>query len=81
MEVKSKFHGMPVKISFDDPKELSEEDRTIAIAAAMMRYGGSFVEALGKALMVADSVNVRKIKKAFSREWNEYAAFAEIEVD
>ena len=79
MEIESKFHGMPMKISFDDPEELSEEDRTTAVAAAMMRYGGSFVEALGKALMVADSVNTRKIKEAFPREWNEYAALAGIE--
>ena len=79
MEIKSKFHGMPVKVSFDDPKELSGQDRNAAVAAAMLTSGGGFIRALGKALLYADSVNTRKIKEAFPREWNEYSALAGIE--
>ena len=68
-----------VKIPFDNHKILSEEDRTIAVAVSMMRYGESFVEALGKTLMVANTAETRKLKEAFPREWNEYAALAGIE--
>lgn len=70
---------MAIKIPFDNHKELSEEDRTIAVAVAMMRYGGDFIEALGKTLMVANAIETRKLKEAFPREWNEYAALAGIE--
>lgn len=79
MEIETKFHGMPMKISFDDHKELSEQDQNSAVGAAMIEYGGGFVKALGQALLHADSVNTRKIKEAFPREWNEYAALAGIE--
>ena len=68
-----------LKIPFDDPKELSESDRTKAISGAMIEYGGSFVNALGRALLLADSVNTRKIKEAFPHEWNRYAIFAGID--
>jgi hypothetical protein len=66
-------------IPFDNPKELSEQDRINSVASAMIIYGGGFVKALGRALAVADSINTRKIKEAFPREWNEYADLAGIE--
>ena len=67
------------KVPFDDPTELSEQDRTRAVAAAMMRYGGNFVKSLGSALICADSVNTRKIKEAFPDEWDQYASMIENE--
>lgn len=73
---------MVIKIPFENyrgPPRSEEEERTIAVASAMERYGGAFIEALGKTLMVANAVEVRKIKEAFHREWNEYAALAGIE--
>ena len=73
------LQSVVIEYPINEHKILSEQDRTIKVAAAMMRYGGSFVEALGKTLMVADPVNTRKIKEAFLREWNEYAALAGIE--
>jgi len=75
----TRFHGRDMKIEFDNPIELSEQDRNTAIGAAMLAYGGGFIRALGNALLYADSVNTRKIKEAFPREWNEYAALAGIE--
>ena len=79
MEIKSKFHGMPVKVSFDDPKELSGQDRNTAVGAAMLTSGDGFVRALGNALLYADAVNTRKLKEAFPLEWSQYATMAGIE--
>ena len=76
MEIRTKFHGMPMKVSFDDPKEISDQDHHHAVAAAMIKYGGSFANSLGHTLLHSDSVNTRKIKEAFSLEWNQYAAMA-----
>lgn len=47
-----------------------------AIAHAMQRRGGSFVQALGKALDCADSQNIEKIKETWSDYWAEYRATA-----
>jgi len=49
------------------------------IAETMIRYGGSFVECLGKALMKADLDNTRKIKKAFPKYWATYSDMARLE--
>lgn len=38
----------------------------------MQKYGGSFVSALGNALMRADTLNQQKIKDAFPRYWKQY---------
>jgi len=50
----------------------NEEESRILIAEAMMKYGGSFIKALGKALMCADRENAKKIKEAFSDYWEKY---------
>lgn len=47
-------------------------DEAIYTAQAMVRYGGSFVEALGKALFHADMENTVKIKQAFPEYWERY---------
>lgn len=51
-------------------------DDRVAVANAMTRYGGGFVEALGKALMVADPDNAQRIKEAFPEYWERFAKLA-----
>lgn len=41
----------------------------------MIKYGGSFVKALGQALKCADHINQRKIKEAFPGYWKQYYEF------
>ena len=44
----------------------------LKVANAMIKYGGSFVESLGKALLQADDINQVKIKTAFPEYWKRY---------
>ena len=39
----------------------------------MMRYGGSFVEALSVCIHKADDVNIEKLRAAFPEDWEKYA--------
>lgn len=49
----------------------------ITVQENMTKYGGKFVSSLGRALMVADSYNAEKIKKAFPEYWIKYLTFEE----
>lgn len=42
------------------------------VSNAMMRWGGSFVQALGTALMKADADNTQRIKDSFPEYWKRY---------
>lgn len=55
-----------------DQWEIELWDEKIAVATTMKRYGGSFVAALGEALLHADYINTMKIKQTFHNYWNEY---------
>jgi len=46
------------------------------IAQQMIRYGGSFVGALGEAVIRADSDNLRRLREAFPEYWEEYSEFS-----
>ena len=56
-----------------------EEKEKLAVAEAMIRHGGSFVKALGQALMLADSDNAQRIKTAFREYWEKYKKVKENE--
>lgn len=43
----------------------------------MIRYGGDFVSALGRALYHADSENADKIKQTWPEYWETYTRFAQ----
>lgn len=43
---------------------------------AMRIYGGSFVNALGVAAMVADEENLRRIKATWPETWSQYQDMA-----
>lgn len=43
------------------------------ITNAMVKYGGSFVQALGRAAQLADSDNMERLKIAFPEYWSNYA--------
>ena len=42
------------------------------VAENMQRYGGGFVQNLGRALARADDRNISRIKQAFPDYWEEY---------
>ena len=48
------------------------ESEKIIVADNMVSYGGSFVKALGEALLHADPINTRKIKETFPEYWDRY---------
>lgn len=49
------------------------------IANAMVRYGGSFISALGQAWLRADQHNGDRIKAAFAEEWQTYEELARMQ--
>ncbi len=53
-----------------------KRDEVLAVANAMLNYGGSFVSSLGKALLDADETNQQKIKDSFPKYWNQYLRHA-----
>lgn len=54
----------------------AEENQVIK---AMLKYGGSFMQALARAAQVADQKNLLKIRLAWPQEWAKYEMFAEDE--
>jgi len=48
----------------------------VDVTEAMIRLGGSFVEALGHLFRLADSDNTRRLKVAFPEYWQKYAVLA-----
>jgi len=57
---------------------MTSYDEAQAVAAAMIQYGGHFVQCLGRALRIADPGNRERIKEAFPEYWAEYAKIAEV---
>jgi len=47
-------------------------DESIKVARSMIKWGGSFINALGFALTKADGINRQKIKDAFPEYWQNY---------
>jgi len=50
-------------------KHVSDQE----IADAMVKYGGSFVQALGRAARLADLDNMSRLREAFPEYWINYA--------
>jgi hypothetical protein len=48
------------------------------VSVAMLTFGGSFVQALGRAWQCADTVNGDKLKAAFPEYWEQYREFAQM---
>jgi len=57
-------------------KNIIDQDEVIYIAEVMIKHGGSFVQALGHALIHADPMNQIKIKRAFPEYWEKYTEMA-----
>jgi hypothetical protein len=49
-----------------------------AIAQAMITYGGSFVQALGRAYQMADTLNRARLVLAFQDYFDEYRTIARL---
>jgi hypothetical protein len=56
-------------------------DEDTMVIREMMKRGGSFVNALASAAMVADSDNLARLKAAFPECWERYLQFAMAEKD
>ena len=48
------------------------ENEKVAVATAMVKYGGEFVSALGNALFHADLINTQKIRETLPEFWSAY---------
>ena len=55
-----------------------ETEKDYKIMEAMIKYGGSFVKALGEASAHADPINFEILKNAFPKYWKEYEGMAKI---
>lgn len=53
---------------------MSAED--VKVIQAMIRFGGSFVKALGHAAFAADPENLQKIKDTWPEYWQRYTDMA-----
>lgn len=51
---------------------------TLDVANAMIKYGGSFIEALGRALLIADNDNAQRIKEAFPEYWEAHEVLSKM---
>ncbi len=49
-----------------------DQDEVVKVSNNMIKFGGSFVKALGTALMSADPINAQKIKSTFGAYWEQY---------
>ena len=56
-----------------------DPDERLNVANMMIKYGGSFVKALGHALIQADRINTTKIKINFGEYWQQYKNMFEVE--
>ena len=54
---------------------LKIEDEKVTVSKNMMKYGGSFISSLGRALMSADHINTSKIRETWNDEWVRYLNF------
>ncbi len=70
-----------LRFALGEPLELEDDakDEKLEVAEAMIKYGGSFVKALGQALMLADNENAQRIKIAFKEYWEKYKKMKENE--
>ena len=68
-----------MKIPFDDHKELSEEDRNNAVAAAMIKHGKPSIAAMGQILIDTGSENYERIRKNCPKTWKLYSEMGEVD--
>lgn len=71
MEIITKFHGMPMKVLFDNPQDAAELDRAHAVAAQMMN-GRGFAKSLGIRLARMNIEGVRSFKKEFPSYYRKF---------
>ena len=57
----------------EEQRAAAEPVSDAAVIQAMVRYGGSSVEALGRAAAQADPGNLELIKAAFPKYWSKYS--------
>lgn len=47
------------------------------VSKGMIKYGSSFVKALGQALIHADHINTQKVKDTWTELWHQYYIMGE----
>ena len=53
-------------------EKMNKDLERYTVATNMVKYGGGFVSALGKALFLADEENEKIIKMAFPEYWERF---------
>lgn len=57
-------------MTYEEMEEFYKEAR--AVRRAIRVYGGSFIQAIGDAMDLADSNNLKKIRETWNKEWKQY---------
>lgn len=57
------------------PEQMRILEQQPDVAENMERFGGSFIQNIGRALLHADFVNAEKIRKTWPVEWDFYLNF------
>ena len=57
------------------PEQMQILEQQPDVAENMERYGGSFIQNIGRALLHADFINAEKIYKTWPVEWEFYLNF------
>ena len=52
-------------------------DEMLNVSTTMIKFGGSFVESLGKTLLQADDINQQKITDTWPEYWQQYKNMGE----
>jgi len=54
---------------------MNDEEEKYYVCIGMEKYGGGFMQKLGRALGHADSINTAKIKQMWLDDWKKYLEF------
>lgn len=67
-----------MKIPFDDPKELAEQDKAKVISANMIEFGSGFSKHLGKKLSQMNFEEITEFKKDWPSYWDRFLKMSEV---
>jgi len=70
------FNKKPLHVNRVCPDCSADLNDRVKVADSMIRYGGGFVNALGQALIRADTDNTQRIALAFPEYWAKYLAIS-----
>ena len=66
---------MTYNMTYEEMEKFYEEARVVRKAIRV--YGGSFMQAIGNAMDMADINNLQKIRGTWNKEWQQYLEMGE----